>query len=83
MSLYFIILEKLSNKVSLKKNHIKIHLEIGNRRDHLKNWDHGGGRRRKGEKERGGEKERVEENLREWDSRDGGRTDMRARKEIS
>ena len=24
----------------------------------------------------------VEENLREWDSQDGGRTDMRARKEI-
>ena len=30
-----------------------------------------------------GEKGRVEEKLREWDSQDRGRTDMRARKEIS
>ena len=39
--------------------------------------------RREGERERGGEKGRVEENLREWDSTDGRRTDMRARKEVS
>ena len=32
---------------------------------------------------RGGEKGRDEENLREWDSRDGGKTEMRVRKEIS
>ena len=29
------------------------------------------------------EEEEGEENLREWDSQDGGRTEMRARKEIS
>ena len=28
-------------------------------------------------------KVKIEENLREWDSRDGGRTEMRARKGIS
>ena len=39
--------------------------------------------RREGKRGRGREKGRVEENLREWDSRDGGRTEMRARKEIS
>ena len=30
-----------------------------------------------------GSEEVVEENVRKWDSRDEGRTDMRARKEIS
>ena len=39
--------------------------------------------RRKERKGRRGEKGRIEQNLREWDSRNGGRTDMRARKEIS
>ena len=39
--------------------------------------------RREGGRGRGGDKGRVDNNLREWDSRDGGRTDMRARKEIS
>ena len=38
--------------------------------------------RREGGRGRRWEKGRVEENLRKWDSQDGGRTDMRARKEI-
>ena len=42
-----------------------------------------GGRKREERWGRGVEKGRVEENLREWDSREGGRTEMRARKEIS
>ena len=32
---------------------------------------------------RGGKKGRVKENLREWYGQDEGKTDMRARKEIS
>ena len=38
---------------------------------------------KRGERGRRGEKGRGEENLREWDSQDGPRTEMRARKEIS
>ena len=40
-------------------------------------WD-----RKEDERGRGMEKGRVEENLMEWDSQDGGRTEMRARREI-
>ena len=43
----------------------------------------GGWGRREGRRGRGGEKGSGEENLREWDSLEGGRTEMRARKEIS
>ena len=39
--------------------------------------------KRDGRRGRGGGKWRVEENLREWDSRDGEWTKKRARKEIS
>ena len=37
--------------------------------------EHGGEGKREGEKLKGGEKARVEDNLREWDSLDQGRTD--------
>ena len=43
----------------------------------------GGRVRREGRRRRGEEKGRVEENLKEWDSRDGGRTEMRTKKEVS
>ena len=39
--------------------------------------------RREGGRGKVGEKGGGEENLREWDSQEGGRTEMRARKEIS
>ena len=42
-----------------------------------------GQEKREGKKERAGEKWSIEKNLREWDSRDGGRTEIRARKDIS
>ena len=38
--------------------------------------------RRAGRKRRQGERGRRKKNLRQWDSRDGGRIEMRARKEI-
>ena len=41
-------------------------------------WGRGEGRKRR-ERER----QRVEENLQEWYGQDGGKTKMRARKEIS
>ena len=41
------------------------------------------GEGREGDRARGVEKQRGEENMREWDSQDGGRTEIRARKEIS
>ena len=40
-------------------------------------------REMEGKRERAGEKWSTEKNLREWDSRDGGRTEIRARKDIS
>ena len=67
------ILVKPRNKLNPKKNIYRPTFENGNRQDHQIKFAS------MGEAEKG----RVEENLREWDSRDGGRTDMRARKEIS
>ena len=42
-----------------------------------------GGERGEGRKGKEGEEGLVEENLREWDSRNGERTEMKARKEIA
>lgn len=72
------ILEKLRNKVKPKENKygptwgLETDKSMGVRE--CRGKDRG---------ERGREKGRVEENLREWDGQNGGRTDMRARKEIS
>ena len=46
------------------------------------NWEHAGKRRSEAGGGTQGKQGKGEENLREQDSRDGGRTEMRARKEI-
>ena len=72
------ILEKLSNKVSHKKNIYRSTWKVET--DKIGSMGVGG--RRECRRERGGEKREEEKNLREWGSRDGGRTEMRARKDI-
>ena len=73
------MLEKLCNKVNPKKNIID---PPGKGRQTRQNWEHRGGRSREGRRGKLGEKW-GEENLSEQDSLDGGRTEMRARKETS
>ena len=77
------ILEKLSNEVNPKKKNIDPPRNWKQKRSPDKIGSMGAGDRRKGRKGIEEEKGRIEENLREWNSCNGGRRDMRARKEIS
>ena len=77
------ILEKLSNKMNPKKNIYTLTSKLEKDKMARKNWKHEDGGRRKGRRGRRGKKRMAEENLSESDSQDGGRIDMRARKEMS
>ena len=65
--------EKLSKKVNPKKNIYRPTWKLETDKN-LGAW---------GQEVEGRGEGVVEENLSHWDSQDGGRTDMRARKEIS
>ena len=54
----------------------------GNRQECLTNLGAWGLGEKSGGREKGVEKGSREENMRKWDSQDGERTEMRARKEI-